>query len=62
MPWISIGALILLLALFNIPFLSSAFELSSISFTSYLAIFGIGYLTVSWMDILKIVKRIRSSL
>ncbi len=61
-PWITSGALFLLLALLNIPFLSSAFELSSISFTSYLAIFGIGYLTVSWMDILKIVKRIRSSL
>jgi Ca2+-transporting ATPase len=61
-PWITGGAFLLLLALLNIPFLSSAFELSSLPLTSYLAIFLIGYLTVCWTDLLKLITRIRTSL
>jgi Ca2+-transporting ATPase len=60
-PWITGGALALLLALLNIPFLSSAFELDSLSLNSYFAMVAIGYLTVSWTDLLKLVTRIRTS-
>jgi Ca2+-transporting ATPase len=56
-PWICGSALVLLLSLLNVPFLSSAFELSSISLGSYLAIFAIGYLSVLWTDLLKLVTR-----
>ncbi|MEY3378743.1 MAG: hypothetical protein RLZZ125_320 [Actinomycetota bacterium] len=61
-PWITSGAFALLLALLNIPFLSSAFDLSSISLASYVAIFFVGYLTVSWTDLLKIINRFKASL
>ena len=59
-PWIAGGAFILLLLLLNVPFLSSAFELSSIPLSAYLLIFLVGYLTVAWTDSLKIITRIKA--
>jgi Ca2+-transporting ATPase len=59
-PWIVLGATLLLLALLNIPLLNSAFELSSISIDSYLLIIAIGYLTVSWTDLLKLISKFKA--
>ena len=60
-PWILGAALTLLILLLNVPFLQSAFELSSISFISYLEILAIAYLSVFWTDALKILSRFKSS-
>ena len=60
-PWILTAALLLLVLLLNVPFLQSAFELSAISLLSYLQIFAIAYLSVSWTDAHKLLSRFKSS-
>lgn len=60
-PWILSAAILLLLFLLNVPFLQSAFGLSAIPPLSYLEIFGIAYLSVSWTDAHKILSRFKSS-
>ena len=60
-PWILGAATLMLILLLNVTFLQSAFELSPISFFSFLQILVIAYLSVSWTDALKILSRFKSS-
>lgn len=56
-PWITLGATGLLLLLLNVPLFQSAFGLSPIGWDSYFLLLAIAYLSVSWMDALKLINR-----
>ena len=59
-PWIATAALVLLLFLLNIPFLRDAFELSPLPWESYLLMIVVAYLSVAWVDVHKIIMKIKS--
>ena len=59
-PWLITGAVALLLLLLNLPFLREAFDLQSLQWNEYLLLTALSYLSVSWFDLHKIIKRRRS--
>jgi Ca2+-transporting ATPase len=54
-PWLIIGAMTLLLMLLNIPLLRDAFDLASLEWREYLLLLALSYLSVSWLDLHKII-------
>lgn len=59
-PWLITGAVALLLLLLNLPFLREAFDLQSLQWNEYLLLTTLSYLSVSWLDLHKIITRRRS--
>jgi Ca2+-transporting ATPase len=59
-PWLIAGAVALLLLLLNLPFLREAFNLQSLQWNEYLLLTALSYLSVSWLDLHKIITRRRS--
>ncbi len=59
-PWLIIGAMTLLLMLLNIPLLRDAFDLASLEWREYLLLLALSYLSVSWLDLHKIITGRRS--
>lgn len=59
-PWLITGAVALLLLLLNLPFLREAFDLQSLQWNEYLLLTALSYLSVSWLDLHKIITRRRS--
>jgi Ca2+-transporting ATPase len=59
-PWLIAGAVALLLLLLNLPFLREAFDLQSLQWNEYLLLTALSYLSVSWLDLHKIITRRRS--
>ena len=53
--------MLLLLLLLNVPFIRDAFELTSLSVKDYSQLILFVYLSVSWLDLLKIITRYRTS-
>lgn len=60
LPWILGAAILLLLALLNLPFLKEAFELASLTPREYLDVILIAYLGICWTDLAKIMHRFKS--
>jgi Ca2+-transporting ATPase len=60
-PWLIFGAIFLLLLLLNVPFIRDAFELTSLSLRDYSQLILFAYLSVAWLDLLKIITRYRTS-
>ena len=59
-PWLVAGAVSLLLILLNIPIVRDSFELASLSISEYATLILLGYLSVAWFDLRKIVMRVRA--
>ncbi len=59
-PWLIAGAIALLLLLLNLPFLREAFDLESLQWNEYLLLIALSYISVSWLDLHKIITRRRS--
>ena len=59
-PWLIIGAMTLLLMLLNIPLLRDAFDLASLEWREHLLLLALSYLSVSWLDLHKIITGRRS--
>jgi Ca2+-transporting ATPase len=60
-PWLVSGAITLLLLLLNVPFIRDSFELTSLSLRDYGILVFLSYLSISWFDLFKILRRIRTS-
>ncbi len=56
-PWLAGGAMTLLLLLLNIPILRDAFDLTALNWREYLLLLALSYLSVSWLDLHKIITR-----
>ena len=61
LPWILVAGLALAISLTSIRSLGLLFSLSPISFFTYPATLALAYVSVSWHDLLKIVRRQRLS-
>jgi hypothetical protein len=51
----------LLISLLNIPILRDSFDLASLRWNEYLLLIALSYLSVSWLDLHKIITRRGSS-
>jgi Ca2+-transporting ATPase len=60
-PWLVVGAMALLISLLNIPILRDSFDLASLRWNEYLLLVALSYLSVSWLDLHKIITRRGSS-
>lgn len=59
-PWLIVGAIVLLLILLNVPLIRESFGLASLSLLDYGTLLFFSYLSVSWFDLLKVIKRYRA--
>ncbi len=59
-PFLVAGAAFLLLILLNVPLLRDSFELASLDWNEYLILAALSYLSISWLDLHKIITRRRS--
>ena len=59
-PWLIFGATTLLLLLLNVPLIRESFDLETLQWKEYLSLVALSYLSVSWLDLHKIITRRRS--
>ncbi len=59
-PWLIFGATTLLLLLLNVPLIRESFDLEALQWKEYLSLVALSYLSVSWLDLHKIITRRRS--
>ena len=59
-PWLIFGATTLLLLLLNVPLIRESFDLEALQLKEYLSLVALSYLSVSWLDLHKIITRRRS--